>query len=157
MNIIAALTQNYVIGNEGKLPWPRLKGDLPIFKQKTAGKTVVMGRLTYESMGSKPLPNRENIVVSRTMPETQGIIVVRSLEDAIAAATREVWFIGGERIFTEALIFARELHLSWVKQEYEGDAYFPRFEEQEWTKAKITEYEEFTLTEYTRRPRGGRD
>ena len=125
VTLIAAIAQNGVIGREGQLPW-RLPDDLARFKRLTTGKTVVMGRKTYESIG-KPLPNRTNLVLTRTLAEIPGCTIVRTVEAALAACAHEpeLWVIGGEAVYAAFLDRADALELTHVEAEVEGDARFP--------------------------------
>ena len=94
---IVAVSLNGVIGVDSDLPW-HLKDDLQLFKRLTTGRVVVMGRKTFESIG-KPLPNRVNIVLSRSMPNTDGVRIVRSLEELMPILGGEVDVIGGSEIY----------------------------------------------------------
>lgn len=101
--LIAAHCKNRGIGYQNTIPW-KCPEDMQHFKKVTTGHTVIMGRKTFESMGSKPLPNRKNIVVSTTMPETEGVTVCRNLAAALHKSKGERTFImGGEQIYREAL------------------------------------------------------
>ncbi len=134
--IIVAVARNGVIGRDGELPW-HLPEDLKHFKRTTTGHAIIMGRKTYESIG-RPLPNRRNIVVTRSTASFEGCETAKSLEGAIelARTTDECPFvIGGASLYAEALPLATELHLTIVDREVEGDTFFqtdfPRFEEVE--------------------------
>lgn len=133
ISIVVAIASNGVIGREGGLPW-RLPADLAHFKAITMGKPIVMGRLTHESIG-RPLPGRENIVVSRSPAyQAQGCRVVQSLNevrDTEKNAT-ELMIIGGARLYAESLSMATRLYLTEVHAEPEGDVYFPDFDRQQW-------------------------
>jgi len=151
ISIIAGMTASRIIGLEGKLPW-NIPEDLKNFKRLTSNSVVIMGRKTYESIG-RPLPNRENIVVSRTMEETSGIVVCRSFEEAITKAKsfgKEVFLIGGNSIYREGLKVADKMYLSWIKKEYSGDTYFPEFDSSLWKVVKSQDFGEFVLKEYER-------
>lgn len=128
MKAIAAMSQNRVIGRDGKIPW-RLSEDFKWFKQCTSGQVVLMGRKTFDSLG-KPLPNRTNVVVSRGAA-IPGVEMARDLEafDPARYAPREVWVIGGAEIYAQLLPRCTDLYLSVVLREVEGDAFFPPFEE----------------------------
>jgi len=135
IKIIAAMTPSHVIGNKGSLPWSKkdVPGELKWFADATTGHTVVMGRKTWDSFPTafKPLPNRENIIVSRYLNynEAQGAIVVKSVMEALehSSFSSDVWIIGGAQIYTEALPFVDELYLTIIDKEFEGDTYFPEF------------------------------
>ncbi len=133
ITIIVARSRNGVIGKEGKLPW-KLPEDLKFFKEKTQGKPVVMGRKTWESIG-RPLPGRQNIVVSRNKNyEAPGAVVVGSLEEAIKACTfqKEVMVIGGANLYAQALPVAENAWVTLIDSDYEGDSFFLNLSPEEW-------------------------
>ncbi len=126
ISLIVAAAENGVIGRDGDLPW-RQPGDLRRFKALTMGKPIVMGRKTRESIG-RPLPGRQNIVVSRRPGlEFEGAEVVTSAEAAIAAAAGadEIMIIGGSEIYALFLPLADRVYLTRVHAEVQGDARFP--------------------------------
>lgn len=135
--IIAALDRNRVIGRGGELPW-RIAEDLKRFKSLTMGHPVIMGRRTYESIvaiSGKPLPGRANIVITRTAGySAPSCRVVHTFEEALAAAAGagEAFVIGGAEIYAIALPHARQLHLTEIDAEFEGDAFFPEFDRGAW-------------------------
>ncbi len=142
--LIAALSENGVIGADNRLPW-RLPADLKHFKQVTMGKPLVMGRKTFDSIG-RPLPGRRNIVVSRQREwRAKGVDVCANLDDAIVlaqnAAARddvdEIMVIGGEQIYRLALPRAQRLYLTRVACQVEGDAYFPDIDGKSWRETFI--------------------
>lgn len=148
ITIIAAVAKNGVIGSNNSLPW-RLSGDLLFFKQVTLGKPVIMGRKTYESIG-KPLPNRTNIVVSKSIQTAPDILVVNSLEDAICKAkrmNREVMVIGGAQIYKQAMEYANKLYITEVDAEVDGDAYFPEISE-DWIEVDRKRFKRGVKDEY---------
>ena len=103
----------------------QIPGDLHHFKELTMGHTVIMGRRTFASIG-RPLPGRENIIVTSTLYEIPGCIIVRSLAEALELASREIIFIiGGQQLYKEALPLAEYLDLTFVDAEPEGDTFFP--------------------------------
>ena len=119
--MVAAVARNGVIGRDGDLPW-RIPSDLKHFKALTLGRTVVMGRRTWEELG-KPLPRRRNLVVtSRTI---EGVETVPSLPAALAAARGPVALIGGHAIYAEGMDHADEIHLTRVDGAPDGDTVFP--------------------------------
>jgi dihydrofolate reductase len=131
--LVAALARNGVIGAGGKMPW-HLPEDLKHFKQLTLGHPVIMGRRTWDSLG-KPLPGRENIVVSRTRGyEAPGASVASTLEAAIALCAGEplAFVIGGSEIYAAALPLADGLVLTEIQQDYEGDTSFPQWDRHAW-------------------------
>ena len=150
--IIVAMTKDRVIGLNGKMPW-HISGDLKLFKKLTLGGTVIMGRTTYESMG-KPLPKRNNIVVSATAKEIPGVTICPSFEAAVKKAEdlgQNIFFIGGASIYKQAMAAADEMHVSWVKQEYPGDTFFPEFDQGLWLEVEKNENPEFTHSHYRRK------
>jgi len=147
---IVAMAENRVIGQGGTIPW-HLPEDFKFFKATTMGHAILMGRKTYESIG-KPLPGRENIVLSRTMPETSGVIVIRSLDDLKEPTDgKDLFVIGGEEIYRLLLPKVQELYVTKVPRTIEGDTRFPNFESQFDTGAKVLENNDFTVWRYNRR------
>jgi dihydrofolate reductase len=132
ITLIAAVAANGVIGKDNALPW-RLPADMAFFKAQTTGKTVLMGRKTFESLG-RPLPNRTNVVLSRTLKEApEGCRLVRSIDEAVAEyGGGEIMVIGGAEIYALALKDADRMLLTEIGRSYEGDAYFPAFDRSEW-------------------------
>ena len=141
ISIIVAASMNNVIGVNGELPW-RLSNDLKRFKKITMGKPIVMGRLTFESIG-QPLPGRQNIVITR-QPDysAEGYDVVTSPEAAVAAAgdAAEIMIIGGGKIYTLFLPLADRIYLTRVHVELEGDAHFAPLDERDWRKTSSESY-----------------
>ena len=147
MKIIAALTEDRVIGKNNSIPW-HIPEDFKHFKEETQNSTILMGRKTYESIG-RPLPNRDNVVISRTL-EDEKVYIARSLEEALAKAKeigKDIYVIGGSKIYQEAMPIADELILSWIKKKYEGDTYFPRIQN-EWKPYKEEDHDEFKVVRY---------
>ncbi len=124
LTAIVAVSENGVIGNQGKLPW-HLPADLAHFKERTLGKPVLMGRRTWESIG-KPLPGRTNVVIG-SMATPEGCLSAPSLDEALAlpevASAPEVMIIGGGGLYAEALPRCAELLLTLVHGEFEGDTF----------------------------------
>ncbi len=127
VSIIVAMSKNKVIGKNGRIPW-HIPEDLWFFKRKTSGHTVIMGRKTYESIG-KPLPERINIVLSRNKEfRAAGTIVLPSLQAALertVTTEEEVFIIGGEEVYKEALESVHRIYISLVEKDYTGDTFFP--------------------------------
>ncbi len=143
--LVAALARNGIIGKGNALPW-HLPADLRHFRRLTLGKPVLMGRRTYESIGH-PLPERINIVVSRTPNyRAPGSIVVSSLEDGIEAGIamagdcEELMVIGGAALYRAALPLAERLYLTRIEAEVEGDVRFVDYEEAEWEEVAREEH-----------------
>ena len=131
--LIAAVAANGIIGAGGKLPW-HIPGELKHFKKLTLGHPVIMGRLTWASLG-KPLPGRENIVVSRQPAfEAPGASVASSVEAAVALCAGEpvAFVIGGAEIYAAALPLADGLVLTEIDKDYEGDTRFPDWDRKAW-------------------------
>lgn len=133
LSIIAAMDRNRLIGNKNQLPW-HLPADFAHFKAVTMGKPIIMGRKTFESIG-KPLPGRTNIVLSRNLEnQFEGVVCVASLEKAIDVVSdaEEVMIIGGSTIYEMLLPRINRMYLTYVDAEFEGDAWFPEFDESQW-------------------------
>lgn len=125
ISIIVAASDNNVIGKDNQLIWKQ-SNDLKRFKELTSGKTVIMGRKTYESIG-KPLPNRINIVVSRNEKLLiKNVLTVTSIEDAIRKSPRDrdIFIIGGGEIYKESLKYANTIYMTRIHNEFDGDSYF---------------------------------
>ena len=130
ISMIAAMANNRIIGNDNKMPW-HLPADLQHFKQVTMSKPVIMGRKTFESIG-RPLPGRQNIIISRNEAySVPGIEVVKSPEEALALVSNvdEVMIIGGGNIYKQFLDKATTLYLTFIELDVAGDTQFPDYEE----------------------------
>lgn len=125
---IVAMSSNRVIGREGKLPW-HFPEDLKFFKRTTLGHPILMGRATFDSIG-RPLPGRQNVILSRTMQPREGVTVIRDVSELPKACgdAETVFVIGGARVFEELLPRCDGLYLTWIAQPYEGDVWLPPFE-----------------------------
>ncbi len=133
VSLVAAMSENRVIGKAGRLPW-HLPKDLAHFKKLTVDHTVVMGRKTFDEI-QRPLSNRRNVVISRHADfHPRGVTVVPSLGEALAlgATEEEVFVIGGGEIFRLALPRADRLHLTVIHADIEGDTFFPPFDLAAW-------------------------
>jgi len=131
------MAANRVIGIANRLPW-RLPADLQHFKRLTLGHHIVMGRKTWESLPGK-LPGRPHVVITRDPAyRAEGALVVHSLEAALAAAEgdSEIFFIGGENLYRQALALADRLYLTEIRQDFAGDAWFPEFERSVWRESE---------------------
>ena len=128
--LVAAVSNNGVIGIENRLPW-HFSADLKKFKELTMGSTVIMGRRTFESIG-KPLPNRENFVLTGTPSQYQGSGSPKffsSLRNAVdAAPTEKVFIMGGESVYKEALKMKEisGIYLTRISKDFPGDVHFPK-------------------------------
>lgn len=150
ISIIVAASTNNVIGIKNKLPW-RISEDLKYFKRKTMGKTIIMGRNTFDSIG-KALPGRTSIVITgQRQWSAPGVKVAHSLAEAIQISeslslidgNEEVIVIGGAQVYGEVLAQVRRIYLTRVSAQIEGDAYFPSLSENDW---KMISQEDFPAT-----------
>ena len=135
--LVAAVASNGIIGAGGKLPW-HIPEELKHFKRLTLGHPIIMGRRTWESLKG-PLPQRENIVVTRTPGyEAPGAAVAASLQAALALCIGEpvAFVIGGTRLFEEALPIADGLVLTEIHRDYEGDTFFPAWDRSQWRESQ---------------------
>lgn len=142
---IAAMTANRVIGAANALPW-NLPEDLKWFRESTRGKTLLMGRKTYASIG-RPLPHRRTLVLTRSPAPIPGVEIVAGL-GAVSSrlgAAEELWICGGAEVYALTLPWWDELLLTRVKIEAAGDAYFPRFEHRMILSEVLRETRDFTI------------
>lgn len=132
--LIVAYANNYVIGNQGCIPW-KIKGEQKRFKELTTGNVVVMGRRSYEEIG-RPLPNRMTIVISSTKNyDDANVKTVRTLEEAIEiAGDKDIYISGGARLYEEALPMIEKMYITEINLDIEGDTYFPLFDKNKFTK-----------------------
>ena len=138
ISIIVAVAKGGAIGKEGKMPW-KIPGEQRQFKELTTGHVVIMGRTSYEEVGH-PLPNRTNIVVSKTKVFSgENLYTVKSLQEAIERAGQEEIFIaGGAEIFQEALPLADKIYMTYVDMEVpDADRFFPDFSEEDYNREEI--------------------
>jgi len=137
ISIIVAVAKNGVIGREGTLPW-YIPEDLKRFRKITQHHPVIMGRKTYESIG-KILPERKNIILTRQKCyHVEGAAIAHSFQDAITLCqsmdTEEVFVIGGESIYREALVHSDRIYLTRIHREYKGESTFPEIVMDDYTK-----------------------
>ena len=153
--IITAMTKYGVIGSDKELPW-NLPEDLKLFKRLTYGKTVLMGRKTYESIGH-PLQGRENIVLSKSLQSLPGAYVCKEFCEGLRLAkrlARPVYVLGGVNLYRRSLPIASTLHISWVKKPYPGDILFPNIDFSEWIECDRQKYIGFCYVRYVRKGTG---
>ncbi len=138
ISLIAALSENKVIGKKNDLPWS-LPDDMKYFMQTTRNHHVILGRKNYDSIPEKfkPLPNRTNIVVTRQKDfVAPNCILVKSIAEALKIADdaneKEVFVIGGSEIYKQTLAVASKLYLTEIKSIIGGDVFFPSFNKNEW-------------------------
>ncbi len=149
LEIVVGFDENRLIGNGSDLPW-HISEDLKHFKRLTSGHRVIMGRVTYESIG-KLLPNRENIILSRNKGfEVEGAKVFEGTKELLENLddNKRNFVIGGNKIYNELLPHVQMLHISHIKGKYEGDVYFPHINLEEYEKVEEVEYDEFVYCAY---------
>jgi dihydrofolate reductase len=140
--MIAAVSPEGVIGAGGRIPW-HYSADLKRFKRVTRGKTVIMGRRTYESLGGRPLPDRRNIVITRR--RYPGVETYPTLEDALLeCAEDDVWFIGGAEIYRAAMPYADLIDLTYVPDHVSAPdlVYFPEINLGQWRAGPRLQHED---------------
>lgn len=148
--IVVAMDRRNGIGADNDLLWQRdMPADLKHFKDITTGGTVIMGRKTHESIG-RPLPNRENIVVTRTPFAAEGIICAGSLAEAYELASRDtIYVIGGGQIYAQALDDMDKLYITYVDAEFpDATVYFPQIACESWTEASRDHHEADVRNKY---------
>ncbi|MDO4773804.1 MAG: dihydrofolate reductase [Candidatus Saccharibacteria bacterium] len=140
--IVVAYDQRRAIGTGGDLPWGRsLPADLAHFKQLTTGGCVIMGRKTFASIGSRPLPNRENIVVSSKPTGVSGVLTAVNLSSAYALSRYPIFIIGGGQLYAAALPDANIVYATEVQAEFPGaDTFFPDIDMTQWQETKREHY-----------------
>lgn len=155
ISLVAAIDRNNVIGHENALPW-YLPEDLKRFRKLTTGKTVLMGRKTFDSIikrNGKPLPNRKNIVVTRNkdFKAPEGVLVYDDLESALNDHSNEDLFvIGGGQIFEQTIDKAQTLYITHVDIQAQGDIYFPDIDPAKWQKVDEEKHDGHTFCTYKR-------
>jgi dihydrofolate reductase len=137
--LIAAEAANKVIGNNGQMPW-HIPEDLQHFKNETKGSAIIMGRKTWQSIGSKPLPGRTNVVISKLMDpgwtppsNTHRAHSLRAaIKSLISSGYEKAYVIGGEQLFRAAMPWASQIVLTKLYKSYEGDTHFPDMDPRDW-------------------------
>lgn len=158
MNLIAAVDKNWAIGHKNAL-LVRIPEDMKRFRQMTAGKTVIMGRGTLESLpGGQALAGRQNIVLTRKKDyRAKGAVIAHSPQEALQAAAgcppEDIYIIGGESVYRQFLPYCDTAYITWIDFAYEADRYFPKLSESEgWELAEESqEYTYYDLEYYFRR------
>ena len=153
LSIIVAHDSNLVIGKEGGLPW-HYSEDLKFFKKTTMGSPMLMGRGVFEELNEKPLPDRKNVVLSRSRSYDH-VPTFKSIDEALDYLSDEeqVFIIGGGEIYNQTIDRADELIITQIKKEYEGDTFFPEYRDQiskTWKEVWREEHEEFSFVKYER-------
>jgi len=134
LTIIAAASENNVIGKENRIPW-RIKEDMNRFKRLTLNHPVIMGRKTYESLPPKfrPLPQRKNIILSNTLASEEGIYIAENIEEALGLTDdKDSYIIGGGEIYELFLPFTDKIELTRIHRHFKGDAFFPEVDWKDW-------------------------
>ena len=123
--ILVAVSPEGIIGRNNTIPW-HYSADLKRFKRLTTGKTIIMGRKTWESLPVKPLPNRRNIVISRSSIEN--VDCFRSIDEALETCEGDIWFIGGAGIYEEAMLKSDVIDMTLVPDNISGEGciHFPK-------------------------------
>lgn len=135
ISMIVAMSKNNVIGKDNQLIW-NIPEDLSYFKKKTMGKTIVMGRKTYDSIG-KALPGRNNVVLTRNKDfSADNVRVIHNIEDVFEMGNCMI--IGGDSLYKAFLPYADVLYVTKIDKEYEGDSFFPEISNQ-WMKTHFIE------------------
>ncbi len=145
--------QGRVIGKDNSLPWD-IPEEMKLFRSYTKDSTVILGRKTFESVGSKPLPNRNNIIVSTSLPEQEGVDVCRNIKNSIEKAksyNKEIYILGGATIYEQSFQFANKMYLSFIKKEYEGNTIFPKWSDDEWKIVSKEDHEEFEFVIFNKK------
>lgn len=161
-DIVAAMTEDRVIGYKGNIPWEgEVEGEQRLFRSLTTGNNVIMGRKTYESIPNEytPLPDRENIVLSNSMDEVEdeNVSICRSIDDVVEEVSNNSdrnFVAGGETVYESFLndpeLPVRKMYLSFIKEDYEGDTFFPDFDENNWFLNGAEDYDDFVFRIYQR-------
>lgn len=134
ISIIVAIAKNYAIGKNNDLLW-HIPADLKRFKRITSGHQVIMGKLTYESLPVRPLPNRRNIVITDKKDEIfEGCTTVYSIDEALSYCDEnyESFIIGGGSVYRQFLPYCNKLYLTIVNKEFEADTFFPHVDLDKW-------------------------
>ncbi|TGB04587.1 dihydrofolate reductase [Halobacillus salinus] len=144
ISFIFAMDKNRLIGKDNDLPW-HIPNDFKFFKDMTIGKTIIMGRKTFESFG-KPLPEREHIVITSNKEyNREGCTIIHSIDEILEMENNQPdkeWFvIGGTVLFEKMLPYADRMYLTYIDHEFEGDTHFPEFEESQWKMVSETKGE----------------
>ena len=156
LSMISAIAENRVIGNKNALPW-HLPADFKYFKEKTLGKTIILGYNTFKSIGEKPLPNRKHIILSKEdikLPESFGVTqdrscyLAKSIDEALkiakdisSVADEEIMICGGASVYKQFLPLANRLYLTYIHHNFEGDTYFPEFNMNDWKEISREDHE----------------
>ena len=150
LSIIVAIAEENAIGNKNQL-LAHIPADLKRFKAITSGKTVVMGRNTWFSLPNRPLPNRNNIVITNIDGEQfEGATTVHSIDEAVSrcADGDENFIMGGAMIYKQFFPLAQKLYLTLVHKKFEADTFFPNIDYDEWNELERTEVNDDPKTDF---------
>ena len=151
LTLIAAISRNGILGMGNELVW-RHADDMRRFKGLTMGRTLIMGRKTYDSIG-RPLPGRRTIVVTRDPTwSAPGVTVARSVDDALAHAGNEVVVAGGGEIYAQTIERADHLRMTHIDADFEGDVTFPPIDPRKWRAVARENKPGFSWVDYDRVP-----
>ncbi|MBR9699285.1 dihydrofolate reductase [Candidatus Woesearchaeota archaeon] len=150
---IAAMTKKkHVIGKDNWMPWD-IKEELDHFRKQTKDSVVIMGGKTYRSI-NRPMPNRVNIVISRSMDKIEGCETAKSVDEALEKSKsyeKTIFVIGGAEIYRQTIDKLDKMYLSFIKKEYEGDTFFPQWDETEWEIEKKEDHDEWEFVIFRRK------
>ena len=162
LSLIVAMDKNRLIGSNNQLPW-HLPADLAFFKRTTMGKPILMGRKTFESIG-RPLPGRQNIVISRNPAfQAPGCDLADNIDAALALCEKaeEAMLIGGASLYEQAFAKVSTLYITRIHDSFDGDTWFPEFDEVDWALAEQENYgadganpHDYSFLKYVRTTRG---
>lgn len=150
ISMISALAENRVIGNKNTLPW-HLPADFKYFKEKTLGKTIILGLNTFKSIGEKPLPGRKHVILNKdtnySVPENcylatsieQSLEIAKKL--AMETGQEEIMICGGASVYAQFLPLAQKLYLTYIHASFEGDTFFPEINMNEWKEVSREDHE----------------
>ena len=162
ISLVAAVDSKNGIGLNGKMPWGHIREDMEFFRGLTTGSTVIMGRVTFESLGNKPLSNRRNIVISSEANvayyfKYDNLFYESSLENALLRLLNEeqIFIIGGESIYKKAIDYADRIFLTHIDKDYHCDRFFPNVDENIFRKEELKNFEynsiDVKICQYTRK------
>lgn len=162
ISLVAAVDSKNGIGLNGKMPWGHIREDMEFFRGLTTGSTVIMGRVTFKSLGNKPLPNRKNIVISSTANvayyfKYDNLFYESSLENALLRLLNEeqIFIIGGESIYKKAIDYADRIFLTHIDKDYHCDRFFPNVNENIFRKEELKNFEynsiDVKICQYTKK------
>lgn len=141
LTLISAISENNIIGNNAKIPW-KIPEDLARFKELTINHPVIMGRKTYDSLPekNKPLPERKNIIFSKSLENQKDIFVAKTIEEALELTeSKDSYVIGGKEIYELFLPLVNRMEITRIHRNYEGNIFFPEIN---WDKWKLINQED---------------